>query len=354
MIYGERIKQSRELQGLTQSELAGRLGVTQSNIAQIETGRSSPSIDLAEGIARETRVLPSFFERKPSGVSFATESLAYRARSTATARERNRALQCMRLFIEHVRYMSTYLSMPSLRLPTEDNPSRAAILTRLEFELDPFCPIAHLVNVIERQGIIVFSLPFQMQKVDAFSTWATIGDEHPVMVLSSGLPGDRIRYSAAHELGHLVMHKESYKSYRVLEEEANQFAAEFLLPETPMREHIRNDMTLTDAAHLKNVWLVSMQAIVRRARDLEIITERRYRYLFSQISKNGWRKNEPVEVPAERPRLYRQMAEMIYGSGRTHELGRDAGIEADMMDELIEPYDVALDSEPHYIGRQIN
>ena len=59
-----------------------------------------------------------------------------------------------------------------------------------------------------------------------------------------------------------------------------------------------------------------MQALIRRAYELEIITERAYRYLFEQISWKGWRTREPdsLAVPIEKPRGLREMAELLYGS----------------------------------------
>ncbi len=42
MINGDRIKEVRELRGLTQTQLAEKIGVNQSTIAQIERGQIAP------------------------------------------------------------------------------------------------------------------------------------------------------------------------------------------------------------------------------------------------------------------------------------------------------------------------
>jgi len=74
-------------------------------------------------------------------------------------------------------------------------------------------------------------------------------------------------------------------------------------------------VTLATVAKLKPRWRVSIQALIRRARDLAIISDRQYHYLFQQLSARGWRKREPAQfdVAAEKPRAFRKMAEVLYG-----------------------------------------
>jgi Zn-dependent peptidase ImmA (M78 family)/DNA-binding XRE family transcriptional regulator len=312
MIFGERVKQARELKGLTQKQLADAIGVNQSTIAHIETERICPSTDLINAIASETDVQPAFFEREPIK-DFSPGSLVYRARANSRASERAQAYQYSKLYIEQIHGMAAQLTLPPLQLPKSvDSPVKAARLARVTFGADPTSPIQHVINILERHGVIIFSLPFGLERIDAYSTWATIDRDRPIITLSAGRPGDRVRSSVAHELGHLVMHQGLHGRVPELESEANQFAAEFLLPEEAMKQTLSHDLTLTNAARLKVRWRVSMQMLIRRAHDLGIITDRRYRYLFEQIGRKGWRKIEPVEIPIERPRIYKKMAEILY------------------------------------------
>src|SRR5262249_50293847 len=157
-------------------------------------------------------------------------------------------------------------------------------------------------------GAIVVTVP-DIKSRDAFSLWF---DDRPIIALSTGRPGDRGRMSIAHETGHLVLHR-GRSRFEVDDFEADDFAAEFLMPEVAMREEITSPVTLSSLAALKPKWKVSIQALVVRAKELGIITDRQYRYLFEQISSMGWRKNEPVTVVPELPRALRQMAEMRFG-----------------------------------------
>jgi hypothetical protein len=82
-----------------------------------------------------------------------------------------------------------------------------------------------------------------------------------------------------------------------------------------MRQELKPPLTLTTIAPLKPRWGVSVQALIRRAFDLSISTERQYRYLMQQMSIYGWRTAEPAKlaVPTEKPRALRKMAELLYG-----------------------------------------
>ena len=188
MLYGERIKQARDIQGLTQKQLANLAGVAQSTIAQVEAGRFRPSKDVIEAISQATDVRPAFYERVPVQ-PFPMGSLVYRARATPSTRVRNQAYQLVKLLVEQMQGMAEHLSLPSLALPRVDDPTQAAHLTREAFGLDPLKPVPHLINTLERHGIIVFTMPYSMNKIDAFSTWAEIDGERPLVTLSSGCPG---------------------------------------------------------------------------------------------------------------------------------------------------------------------
>jgi hypothetical protein len=80
-------------------------------------------------------------------------------------------------------------------------------------------------------------------------------------------------------------------------------------------DFISEKLTLFRLAALKNKWLVSMQALARRARELQIINDRQYRYIMMQISQKGWRSEEPIfqSSQSERPRALRKLAEVAFG-----------------------------------------
>lgn len=315
MINGERVRQAREMRALTQTALADKVGVSQPYIAQVESGYLQPSKEVLEAIALRTGFPPAFF-RQENSTTFPEGSLLFRARRSITATQRAQAHQYARTIFEGVERMAEKLDVVPVTLPrSSEGPKAAAQDARAALGLAPDTPIPNLIRAVERGGVLVIALPVALEKRDAYSLWAGDRGQKPVIVVAGDAPGDRLRFSVAHELGHLLLHRKHGESEKEMDDEADRFASEFLLPEEPMRHELVPPITLTGLAQLKPRWKVSIQALIRRARDLEIITARQYKYLFQKLSKLGWRKQEPANlaVPVEKPRAIRQMAELLYG-----------------------------------------
>ena len=315
-VNGLRVKQARELRKLTQTELAKKLGVAQSTIAKMEmTVREWPD-EIVETLAFQTGFPVSFFQQG-LGPEFPMGSLLFRCRASLAGSEKAHLRQYAMLEFEIAEKLSTKIKPLPLHLPSfsGEDPNIAARITRTTLGLSPDAPIPHLINKLERNGIFVLALPLGHDKFDAFSLWSDTDPRKPIMVVSGAKTGDRIRLNCAHELGHLVLHKSPRGNLADIEKEAQTFAAEFLLPAEAMKREIRRSATLTDIAKLKPRWGVAIQALVYRAHQLELITDRQYRYMFEQIGKLKWRLREPenLDVPQERPRLFRKLAELNYG-----------------------------------------
>jgi Zn-dependent peptidase ImmA (M78 family) len=194
-----------------------------------------------------------------------------------------------------------------------ESPRRAAGLTRSALGLAPDTPIQNLTNSVERAGVVVLALPVNLDGRDAFSVWV---EGVPVIAISDGLPGDRIRYSIAHELGHLVMHRASKGLIKQLEDEANAYASELLVPYEAFLALAQDGVSLTFLGDQKKLWGVSVQTLARRSRDMGELTERQYHAVFEQLARLGIpRKQESdfVPIPREKPRALRQMIERRYG-----------------------------------------
>jgi Zn-dependent peptidase ImmA (M78 family)/transcriptional regulator with XRE-family HTH domain len=313
MIYGERIRQAREICGLTQTQLAQRIGVKQPAIAQYESEQITPLQETLEAIAKETGFLPSFFEQEP--IDFPLGSLCFRARNSLSKRERDQAYQCAKTMFEVILRVAPILRIPRPQLPIiQEKPITAAKVVRTAFGLSPDTPVKNLIRLLEKNGIIVITLPLFLRRLDAFSTWAKHKTERPIIILTSGNQSDRVRFSVAHELGHLVIHQPARGQLKKIEKEANEFAAEFLLPKDAMRNELVPPITLSRLAKLKLRWGTSMSFLIYRAKQLNIISERQKTYLYEQMSIRGWRKREPsnLDIPAETPVAYRKMIELAY------------------------------------------
>ena len=312
MTKGDRIRQVRELRGLSQKELARRIHLDNPSVfSHVEGGRYEPSKELIQAIAFHTVFPPSFFLGGPP-LNFALGSLAFRARSRITAREKAQAFQYAKLAFELYQKLSKDVHQIPVRLPSfRSEPEEAAQATRAAVGVSPYDPLPHVTNILERNGVLVLGVPLALETCDAFSLWAGKEQHRPVIALLSGMPGDRIRYSLLHELYHLVCPPSG--SIPEIERKADRYAAELLLPEKAMLEELRPPITLATLATLKPRWGASIKALIRRAFELRVITKRQYRYLLMQRAKKWGEKEPALGIAIEKPRALRKVVEVLYG-----------------------------------------
>src|SRR5271157_2073255 len=200
MIYGERVKQAREFKGLNQTQLANIIGVKQAAISEIEYNEFTPSESILKEIAVQTGFLPSFFELPPDD-NLTVGSLNFRSRSSATVRDETQVYQYANLLYQQIRRNCLDTVLPPNGIPQLSSaPIQQAVrITRDELDLTPNEPIKKLLRTVENGGVIILNLPRDLPKIDAFSTWAKLDEERPIIALLSGRPMDRIRFNVAHE-----------------------------------------------------------------------------------------------------------------------------------------------------------
>jgi Zn-dependent peptidase ImmA (M78 family)/transcriptional regulator with XRE-family HTH domain len=312
-VNGQRVRQARELRGLTQSALADLLGVDQTMVAHIERGTKQPSAEVLEHLSTELE-LPEPFFRQPNPPDFPTGSLLFRSKSGVGKRIIAQVHSHASLVFEFAMRLAERASLIPVRLPLGDDPMVAARNVRLAMKA-PDGPLPNVTRAIERLGVLVLPLP-DFRDCDAFAVWAGPGREYPVIGIIGQKPPDRVRMSLTHELGHLVLHRSVASGTQELETHAYQFAAELLMPaKTITRDLAAQKLNLFRLAELKGTWGVSMQALSRRARELDVINDRQYRYLMKQLSLRGWRADEPnlTTLALERPRAIRKLGEVTLG-----------------------------------------
>lgn len=329
-IYPERITQARELLGLTKTELASALDVSPAAVAQWENGTKNPaaenlaqlSLRLGFPVSVLSRPAPSWLGRK-GPISFRA------AKSAETRRTNLKAEQLALLICETYAWLAKKVRIPTPNLPEliaegERNltPEEAAVLCRRHWGLGNR-PILKLGELLETNGVIVARAQFSDDRIDAFSC---LIDGRPFVLLGSEKEDRaRSRFDAAHELGHLVMHQHmtarhltDLPNHKDLEDEANRFAAAFLLPAEAFRMDVV-DVSLSSLMTLKERWGVSVQAMVYRCYSLGMINDVRKQELFRQMSGKGWRKakGEPFDdlVPEIRSSIGRLSLELLEQRG---------------------------------------
>lgn len=312
MIFGERIRQARELLGETQKDFGEEVGLAQSALSDAERSVSDLSDRVVTAIASHSGFPPEFFERPPR---VTVDEYQFRARMRFKAADRHRAVRSAEVVHESFELMREHASSVTVQIPdlSHEGPVRAAAIMRDRLGQHPHAPIPNLLLPIERAGVVVLALPMTAQKHDAFCWWNNATDDaYPVIAVLAGAPGDRLRWSVAHELGHVVLHRAGGGGQDI-EREADQFAAELLTPLAALDREMPNSPKLANLYAMKARWGVAVQSLIRRAKELERIDDRQYTSLFKQISARGERMNERYQIKREKPRAYRKMAEVLYG-----------------------------------------
>lgn len=307
IVNAEMIPLARESRGITQGELARAIGVSQGTISKYESGLSIPPDDDLKRIAKELGYPESFFFQSDPIRGVGSACLYHRKRQSMPVRE----LRVIQARVNIVRIQMAKLIrgvdieseniFPRLDIEEyESGPEEIATLVRKTWRL-PSGPIPHMVNAIEDAGGVVFCWPFGNRKLDAISQ--CMPGLPPLFFVNSQAPNDRVRFSLAHELGHVIMHRVPTPDQ---EREADRFASEFLMPAKDIAPFLR-PLTVQKAAALKPFWKVSMAALIKRSFDLGKIGESYYRKLFTQLGKFNYRTSEPVELPAEEPTILRDI-----------------------------------------------
>jgi Zn-dependent peptidase ImmA (M78 family)/DNA-binding XRE family transcriptional regulator len=306
-----RLKNLRQLHGMTQKAFAAELGIGQSQLSQIERGDRKLTAQHMVTARQRFNIPLDFFSADP--ITYGPTELNYRTRKL-TQTQQERAATLFGLTEQAVRNsVSTTNSTESLGVG--DNSGQARPLREIEsiaaaarqlIGIRHAKVINNVTRCIERIGVLVtgINLGDLSSRIDGISSpYRT--DEPFVASIDLNKPGDRIRFSGAHELGHILLHTENNRPFDkdVRENEADMFASAFLLPRESIIEELSPGLTLAGYSRIKARWGVSIQAIIRRAFDLGVIDKDRYRSLHIQVSSRGWRTAEPVEVPVEVPAI---------------------------------------------------
>lgn len=316
---GSQLTLAREYARLRKVELARMLDVTPAAITQYEQGKTRPGRATLAAISLQLGLPPAFFVPTGRASAVTEASTHFRSLRSTTRATRLHLLARLRLLAQLIDMVEEHVALPPVDVPRFDvAPGRAAAVQAAREARERWGfgdgPITHMVRALEAHGVIVTRPRVDSSDVDAFSCWL---GERPVVVLASDKgDGARSRFDGPHELGHLVMHHEAEPGDPDHERDAHAFAAEFLMPAAAIRSELPARLSWPRYIELKARWGVSMAALVRRARDLEVITQYAYERAMVQISKNGWRTREPAVVPVEDPTLLqRALALMADAAG---------------------------------------
>ena len=345
---GVRLKSARLYRGKTITELADETEISKQAISQFENGKATPSIETLLKIMNVLKFPREYFRQVDDDI---TVNTFFRALLTTSKKEQLVQVTRTRTLAKIYEFLEEYIDFPELKIPQIDIDNidiESISLGLREYWGLGINPISNIVNVMERNGIIVSSFKTNESKIDAFTQIHKVHNiERPFVVVGDDKESAvRRQFSMAHELGHIILHNSSVdvdeltrEEYKMMEEEANNFAAAFLLPkESFLADVMQYPNKLEFYVELKRKWKVSISAMIIRAFKLNAITHNQYQYLMKQLSKKGWRVKEPLDDLIVTPKsvLLKKSIDML--------IANDIMNEVEIVNELAN-YGLALNTD---------
>jgi Zn-dependent peptidase ImmA (M78 family)/transcriptional regulator with XRE-family HTH domain len=303
-LNGEVLFVARESRGCTQEDLADSAGVTQGLISKAEKGVATLSPDHVEAISKLLGYPPRLFYEAGPVREVGSACLYHRKRKTLPAKVLNQVDARMLIRNLNVIRLLDGLDIEGSRMfhtmdPDEygGDPVEVARALRAAWRV-PDGPIPNLTALVESAGGIVLMEDFGHRKLFGMSCWTRRG--HPLFFLNSTAPTHELRWTMAHELGHLIMH--GIPSSGDPEKEADAFAGEFLAPVAYFKPAARK-LTFDRLPQLKAYWGLSMKGIIKRAQTVGAIDSKAAVRLYKQHSARGYNSAEPYPLTPELPTL---------------------------------------------------
>ena len=315
---------ARQHRGMSQSELSRKAKVDQGLISRIENDLlpDDPAPDCVERLGTALRYPADFFylEDGLAGLPLSIHPMN-RKKASVGANLLKQVHAELNLRTIHLRRLLRSAELePELPLPQIDpyeggGPSEIAKSIRRAWSI-PDGPIRNLTDLCERAGIVIIHCELSAG-IDGVTL--KIRDLPPCIFLNASSPADRMRASLAHELGHVIMHTIPTDQ---IEDEANEFASEFMIPKSTIRRQLAGGrkITLQWLAQQKAYWRMSMAFILYKASHAGFLTRHQSEYLWKQMSVRGWRTREPneTEFKKEQPTVFPSLVEL-----HTKHLGYD-------------------------------
>ena len=331
----ERLRLMRERRGLSVSRLAAKAGVAERALRDYEAGLVTPREGNLHRLA-ETLAVPAEFFFGPRISGLGSEAATFRAATKLPAYRRRAALAAGSIAMYLTDWLASRFNLPAVNIPEVDigsDPETAAQSVRAAWGLGNG-PAPNMLHLLEAMGVLIFSLAQDCRELDAFSFWR---HGRPFVLINATKSAERGRFDLAHELGHLVLHREAQRTTQAHEDEANEFAAAFLMPQSGILAMNLYMPTFGELIAAKAAWQVAATALTRRLHDVGVLSDWHYRTMMIELSKRGYRSSEPDGIQREASQLMTIVLRSLRSEGLgTRQIASDLQLyETDVIDMLV-------------------
>lgn len=325
MLNPTRLATARKRRGWTLTKLAQETGLSRASLSTYENQHQDPTPQTLATLATALGVAETFLTGDDLD-EIPVEAVSFRALSKMSARTRDRGLNSGRIAILINEWLEARFTLPRPDVPTLTGrePELAAQEVRARWGLGEQ-PLGNLVHLLEAHGVRIFSLTDDTKNLDAYClNW----QGQPFIFLSREKTGERHRFNAAHELGHLVLHGEDKTpNGPEAEAEANGFAAAFLMPRAGVLGQGLHNADVQRIIQAKKRWNVAAMAMAHRANEVGLMTEWAYRTVCVDLSRMGYRRGEPNGIAHESSQLLTKAMQQLRAHGLgPHSIASDLGL----------------------------
>lgn len=311
MFNQNRLILARKRRRLSAKALAELAGVTPVTLSRIEKSVNPPDESTVAKLAKALGYPLAFFYQDELE-HIQTEAVSFRSLSKMTAKERDAALTAGTLGLQLIDWVEERFSLPDanlLDLSYETGPEVAAMSLRQHWGLG-LKPIANIVHLLESQGVRFLSLSESTATVDAFSFWR---NATPYIFLNNYKTAEHSIFDAAHELGHLILHKHGGTGgSREAEREANAFASAFLMPRDDVLSRMPRFISTDVVIKVKSRWRVSAMAMAYRLNAIGMLSDWQYKNICIELGRRGYRSGEPFGIEREKSAIWLKVLSQLW------------------------------------------
>lgn len=324
-----RLTQARRLAGLTKAALAAQIGVSGAAVSQWEARTSLPRPDHLQRLSEALDLPVEFFAIGRPYAQLDGSAAHFRSLRSTRASQRAKAIAYVEQVWELTYALERHIQFPAVDLPgflpddprtPPGDPLEAARELRRRWGLGAG-PVPHLIRTLEMHGIVTTMVPFAGEDTPTINAFSTSRMPRPLIVLTPDRGGDVCwhRFTAAHELGHLLLHRDAAPGDLQQERQADAFAAEFLTPTESIRDQLPNRVDFKAFEQLSHQWGVSIKSLIYRCREVGTLTDasaRRAYQHFNKLTSLGLIAPDPAtSYPGEMPALLTQAFDLAEANG---------------------------------------
>lgn len=287
-IFSQRLRNARVMKGYSYRTFADALNniVSAQTLRNYEKGLSFPDSSIMDAILNvlNTKIDALF---RPLTIDWSQVEFNYRKKSTISGTKSEEIMQNVQDKAERYIELLDIMAIPFISSECISQCHSNVVYTNADARNIAMCarnslgllnePIANMQEAVERMGVKL--LPIDTDK--SFDGVHFVCNGHIFICYNNLVSNiERERFTIAHELGHLLLNIPDTTNKKQVESLCNSFASEFLLPSQKLFELLgenRKNIALQELKNIQSLYGISVDAIMQAARDLNVITENRFK-----------------------------------------------------------------------------